>query len=85
VRKLTISILLVLFLQSSKSQSQSASSSRVDLDDVNIQGELLSDDRIRLLSRAKNSIDDEIKVRSSFREEMLEHLPEYFMRGPAAE
>lgn len=56
---------------------------RVDLEDIQIQGELLSDDRIRLLSREKNSLADEIKVRTDFRSEILESLPSYFYREPA--
>jgi hypothetical protein len=52
--------------------------SRVDLDDVQIQGELLSDQRLRLMARGRNSIADQIKIRTSFREEILENLPVYF-------
>lgn len=67
----------------SSAQSTGLKSNRVNLDDVQIQGELLSDDRLRLLARSRNSIADEIKIRSSFREEILESLPEYF-RAPAS-
>ncbi len=77
--------LIVLLMNSPMSSAQEGGlkSNRVNLDDVQIQGELLSDDRLRWLARSRNSIADEIKIRSSFREEILEGLPEYF-RAPTS-
>jgi len=63
-------------------QSSSQGSGRVDLDDVSIQGELLSDDRIRLLARQRNILSDELKVRTDFRAEIAESLPPYFSPEP---
>ncbi len=51
---------------------------KVDLDDVQIKGELLSDDRINMLARKKNSLNDKIPLRTSFRQDILEELPAYF-------
>ncbi len=84
VRRFIIGVLTLLATLAllPKAWGQAASGlggGRVDLDDVSIQGELLSDDRIRLLARARNSLAGQIKVRSSFREEILEHLPTYFI------
>lgn len=70
-----MALILLMFMAST---SNAQDRSRVDLDDVTIQGELLSDDRLKLLSRSKNSIADEVRFRSSFKGEVLEHLPKYF-------
>ncbi len=51
---------------------------KVDLGDVQIKGELLSDKRLGFSSREKNYLTDQIKLRTNFRDEMLEELPPYF-------
>ena len=59
---------------------------RVDLDDLNIKGELLNDNRLRLSSRDKHQIADRVSYRTNFRREIIDALeiawPE---RTPAAE
>ncbi|HMN67305.1 MAG TPA: hypothetical protein PKC28_02085 [Bdellovibrionales bacterium] len=75
--------ILFAILFASPAMAQAPGASRVDLDDVSIQGELLNDDRVRLLARGRNSLNDQIKVRSSFKTEILELLPVYYVRPTA--
>ena len=48
---------------------------KMDLDDLNIKGELLGDDRIQMLNREKNKLQNFVEFRTNFRKEILEDLP----------
>ena len=48
---------------------------RLDLDDLEIKGELLNDDRLVILARERNELKNYVKFRTSFRPEMIEVLP----------
>ena len=50
----------------------------MDLGDVQIKGELNADKGLNLSSREKNYLSDQIKLRTSFKEDILEELPPYF-------
>lgn len=50
---------------------------RVDLDDVQIRGEA-QNRGMSVLSRTKNSLDGRITIRTNFKSEILEEVPEYF-------
>jgi len=53
-----------------------AQKKKLDLDDLMIKGELHNDDRLLILSRQKNELKNYIKFRNSYREEILQQLPE---------
>lgn len=72
-------LLMLMLLSNTRALAQSKSpGAKVDLDDVQIKGELLSDDRINMLARKKNSLNDKIPLRTSFRQDILEELPVFF-------
>ncbi len=48
---------------------------KMDLDDLDIKGELHSDDRLRLLAREKNKLKNYVKYRTNYRVEIVEGLP----------
>ncbi len=48
---------------------------RVDLDDLMIKGEIHNDDRLMILARQKNELKNFVKLRTSYKEEMLQELP----------
>ena len=50
---------------------------RVDLDDVQIKGEA-QNRGMSVLSRTKNSLDGRITIRTNFKNEIIDELPEYF-------
>ena len=75
------SILLLvgtIFLFSEYSYSQA----RVDLEDLNVKGELLNDNRMRMSSRESTRIQDRVKYRKNFRPEIIDGID---LRLPAAE
>lgn len=47
---------------------------RVDLEDMNIKGELLNDNRLRTTAREKHQISDRVTYRSDFRKEITDSL-----------
>lgn len=47
---------------------------RVDLDDMNVKGELLNDNRLRLSNRDKHQIRDRVSYRTNFRPEITDGL-----------
>jgi len=49
---------------------------KIDLDDMMIKGELHNDDRINIMARQKNELKNYIKFRTSYREEILQELPQ---------
>ncbi|MCB0391741.1 MAG: hypothetical protein KDD58_10635 [Bdellovibrionales bacterium] len=50
---------------------------KLDLDDINIKGELHNDNRLRLVSRDKNSLKNYVKFRTNYRKAIVEELPRY--------
>ncbi len=50
---------------------------RVDLDDVQIKGEA-QNRGMSVLSRTKNSLDGRITIRTNFKNEIIDEIPEYF-------
>lgn len=67
-----ILILTIYFNSSHKAQAQS----RLDLDDIEVKGELLNDDRLVILAREKNELQNYVKFRTNFRSETIEELPQ---------
>jgi hypothetical protein len=65
-----------LFPESSLSQT------RVDLEDLNVKGELLKDNRMRMSARESTRIQDRVKYRKNFRPEIIDGID---LRLPAAE
>ena len=47
---------------------------RVDLDDLNIKGELLNDNRLRLSARDPHKMAERVTYRENFRPEITDHL-----------
>ena len=48
---------------------------RIDLEDVEIKGELRNDDRLVMIARERNDLKNHVKFRTNFRREMVEELP----------
>ena len=48
---------------------------KLDLEDLQIKGELHGDNRLRIISRDKNKIKNYVKFRTHFRKEIVEGLP----------
>ncbi len=69
---------LALAQNTAKTASSSNSKNKVDLDDVHIQGELHTDGSLGMRSRERNSLNDRVPLRKSFRDISLEDLPDYF-------
>jgi hypothetical protein len=67
---------VLLFSENSFSQA------RVDLEDLNVKGELLNDNRMRMSSRESIRIQDRVKYRKNFRPEIIDGID---LRLPAAE
>lgn len=67
---LKLSLLLILF--SSTSFSQETIKKNLNLEDISIKGELLSDSRMNLIKRKKEELKNRIKFRTQYREEILQ-------------
>lgn len=65
-------ILAIYFTQMSPARAQA----RLDLDDIDVKGELINDDRLVILSREKNELQNYVKFRTNFRSEVAEELPQ---------
>lgn len=72
-----IFIVVIIFagLNMSLDQVQAQERRRVDLDDLMIKGEIHNDDRLMILARQKNELKNFVKMRTSYKEEMLQELP----------
>lgn len=64
-------LVLIAFLAGSGS---AVAQQKMDLEDINIKGELHNDDRLRMLAREKNKIKNYVKFRTSYRAEMIQGL-----------
>lgn len=77
-------ILMILFFfhfsfAENSTQKTSNAKNKVDLDDVHIQGELHTDGSLGMRTRERNSLNDRVPLRKSFRDISLEDLPTYFL------
>lgn len=61
-------ILFLVTLSSARAQN------RVDLDDLNIKGELLNDNRLRMSTRDPHKLADRVSYRTNFRKEITDGL-----------
>ncbi len=73
-------ISLGIFLIGSRAFAQN----RVDLEDLNIKGELLNDNRLRLSSRDPHKITDRVNYRTNFRKEITDSLEIAWPEGEGA-
>ncbi len=48
---------------------------RIDLDDMEIRGELYNDNRLVIVGRDRNELKNYVKFRTNFRKELVEPLP----------
>ena len=69
-------ILILIFTLPAVAWSQT----RMDLDDLEIKGELLGDNRLQMLNRDKNKLKNFVEFRTSYRKEMVEGLEKPFPR-----
>jgi hypothetical protein len=69
---LGIIMLAIYFFNATPSNA----ANRLNLDDINVKGELLNDDRLVILSRDKNELRNYVKFRTNYRSEMIEELPQ---------
>ncbi len=65
-----ISLIVSILALSSASFAQN----RVDLDDLNIKGELLNDNRLRLSARDPHKMAERVNYRENFRPEIIDGL-----------
>lgn len=56
----------------STSFSQETIKKNLNLEDITIKGELLSDNRMNLIKRKKEELKNRVKFRTSYREEILQ-------------
>lgn len=50
------------------------SQQKLDLEDVNIKGELLGDNRIQMLNRQRSELKNFVEYRTNYRKEMIQEL-----------
>ncbi len=65
-------LLLTIYFNSTYTHAQQ----RMDLDDLEVKGELQNDDRLNILARERNELRNYVKFRTNFRSEMVEELPQ---------
>jgi hypothetical protein len=68
-------IILIIFFVSQLLSAKSLANNKMDLDDLQIKGELHNDDRLKILARQRNDMKNYVKFRTSYRKEMVEGLP----------
>lgn len=65
--------LIVSFTFSSAARAQApAVNKKLNLDDIAIKGELLSDDRMNFVRRQREELKNRVKFRTNFRQEILQ-------------
>lgn len=64
------------------SATNSHAQARVDLDDLNVTGEILNDNRLRMTTRESAQVQDRVKYRKDFRSRIIDGGD---VRVPAAE
>ena len=73
-------LMLTIFVLTSIAHAQN----RVDLDDLNIKGELLNDNRLRLSARDPHKMAERVTYRENFRPEINDHLEVAWPEAKAA-
>ncbi|HRK08077.1 MAG TPA: twin-arginine translocation signal domain-containing protein [Pseudobdellovibrionaceae bacterium] len=73
---------LALALTGLASQDSAHAQARVDLEDLDVKGELLNDNRLRMTARDAIDVGDRIHYRKDFRPEIIDGLD---LRIPASE
>ena len=73
-------LILAMVLAPSNARAQN----RVDLDDLNVKGELLNDNRLRMSSRDQHQISDRVSYRNNFRKEITDGLETQWPEPEAA-
>lgn len=63
-------LIFVILLFSSLAYSQK----KLDLDDLEIKGDLMGDNRLRMISREANNLKNYVEYRTNFRKEIVEEL-----------
>jgi threonine dehydrogenase-like Zn-dependent dehydrogenase len=58
-----------------------AQSKKIDLEDVNIQGELHKQDQLQLLARERVMLKGMVELRTNYKDELSEELPEGFEKA----
>ncbi len=71
-----LSIIVIAFLFLVMYFNPTQAQQRLDLDDIDVKGELINDDRLVILSREKNELKNYVKFRANFRSEAAEELPQ---------
>jgi hypothetical protein len=66
----------ILFLMIYFNSPYSHAQQRLDLDDLEVKGELQNDDRLNILARERNELRNYVKFRTNFRSEIIEELPQ---------
>jgi hypothetical protein len=74
IMKAIVGISILISVLSFEAQAQEKR--RLDLDDLMVKGEIHNDDRLMILARQKNEMKNYVKFRTSFKEEMLQELPQ---------
>ncbi len=64
----------LMLVMAAFTSSPAAAQNRVDLDDLNIKGELLNDNRLRMSARDQHQLADRVSYRNNFRKEVTDGL-----------
>ncbi len=75
---IVVALVLTATLWIPTASAQLKMQNKVELEDVEIRGEANGNNGLRLLSRARNTLDGRILMRKSFRERSLEELPKSY-------
>ena len=70
----TVLILVTLFAAPLFAQS------KMDLEDLNVKGELLGDNRIQMIKRQQNKLKNYVQFRTNLRKEIMEELEKPYPR-----
>lgn len=63
-------IIIATLLTSISAYSQK----KIDLDDLDIKGDLMGDNRLQMINREKNNLKNYVEYRTNFRKEIVEEL-----------
>ena len=69
--KLLLTSLILTFTTTAKAQAP-AVNKKLNLEDIAIKGELLSDDRMNFVRRQREELKNRVKFRTNFRQEILQ-------------
>ena len=74
LKPMTVFLYLAIVLTSVLISATSSAQTRMDLDDLEIKGELLGDNRLQMLNREKNELKNFVEFRTNYRSEMIQGL-----------